>query len=94
MSMRNRIGLIFGGLGIAGLIITTAVLVQRGDNFEYVFTNLTTEDSNEVSQTLKASGIPTESQPMAVRSVFQKNGFTTRACCWQAPVCHGRLRRF
>lgn len=58
MSMRNRIGLIFGGLGIAGLIITTAVLVQRGDNFEYVFTNLTTEDSNEVSQTLKASGIP------------------------------------
>jgi flagellar M-ring protein FliF len=58
MPMRNRVGMIVGGAVIAGLLVTISMMAQRTDNYEFVFTDLTPEDSNEVAMTLKSSGIP------------------------------------
>ena len=58
MPMRNRVGIIAGGTVIAALLIAVSMMAQRTDNYEFVFTNLSPEDSNEVAMTLKASGIP------------------------------------
>ena len=56
MPMRNRVGIIAGGTVIAALLIAVSMMAQRTDNYEFVFTNLSPEDSNEVAMTLKASG--------------------------------------
>src|SRR5690242_5198485 len=38
--------------------LAAAVLVGGGEDYQYVFTNLTPEDSTEAVATLKTSGIP------------------------------------
>jgi flagellar M-ring protein FliF len=49
---------VFGALALAAIAIGAMVIVNGTDGYQYVFTNLTTEDSAEAAATLKAAKIP------------------------------------
>ncbi len=57
LSLPIRLG-IAGGIGLVVLVAVAATLFDQASTYQYVFTNLTTEDGGEAAGVLKASGIP------------------------------------
>ncbi len=57
LSLPVRIGIIAGVVAVVVAIVGASMLGQSS-SYQYVFTNLTTEDSGEAASALKASNIP------------------------------------
>ncbi|MEW6433338.1 MAG: flagellar basal-body MS-ring/collar protein FliF [Myxococcota bacterium] len=57
LSMATRVALGLGALAVAGVVAAVVVLGSAGE-YQYAYTNLSTEDSAEIAARLKATGVP------------------------------------
>ena len=74
-------------------LVAAATVYSNTNEYQYAFSNLSADDSAEISAQLKAAGVPFRFEAGAQRSRCRRRASTTCGCSWRARACRATAAR-